>query len=127
MGCVHGQLKQDLLAGTDLFVLPSRIDSFGIVYLEAWTYGIAVIGCHAGGVPEVIDDGQDGLLVGYGDVTALASAIETLIADPERRRWMGTRGRAKVEAHYTWDRIYQVFLGACQEVLAERSESGQAG
>jgi len=121
MGPVHGQLKQDMLAATDLFVLPSRIDSFGIVYLEAWAYGVPVIGCRAGGVPDVIDDEQDGLLVGYGDVRALSSAIETLISDPDRRDSMGEHGRAKVEAFYTWDRIYQVFLGVCQEVLAEHS------
>ena len=67
LGPVRGQLKQDMLAATDLFVLPSRVDSFGIVYLEAWAYGLPVIGCRAGGVPDVIDDGQDGLLVNYGD------------------------------------------------------------
>jgi len=127
LGPVHGQLKQDMLAATDLFVLPSRIDSFGIVYLEAWAYRVPVIGCHAGGVPDVIHDGQDGLLVGYGDVPALSSAIEALLSDPDRRHSMGERGRAKVETNYTWDRIYQVFLGVCQELLTERSAGAKAG
>jgi glycogen(starch) synthase len=121
VGPVHGQLKQDMLAATDLFALPSRIDSFGIVYLEAWAYRVPVIGCHAGGVPDVVDDGRDGLLVGYGDVPALSSAIETLLSDPDRRRSMGEQGRAKVEARHTWDRVYEAFLGVCQELLAERS------
>jgi len=125
MGPVHGQLKQDMLAATDLFALPSRIDSFGIVYLEAWAYRAPVIGCHAGGVPDVIDDGQDGLLVGYGDISALSWTIETLLSNPDRLRSMGKLGRAKVEACYTWDRIYQVFLGICQAVLAERSADGE--
>ncbi len=105
-----------MLAATDLFAMPSRIDSFGIVYLEAWAYGVPVIGCRAGGVPDVIDDGQDGVLVDYGDEAGLATAIEGLLADPERRRAMGRQGRAKVEAHYTWDRIYRGLAAVYQEL-----------
>jgi glycogen(starch) synthase len=116
LGRVGGQLKQDLLAATDLFVLPSRVDSFGIVYLEAWAYGAAVVGCRAGGVPDVIDHGADGLLVEFGDVAGLAAAIQGLLADPERRRAMGARGRAKVEARYTWDRVYDGLLAIYQDL-----------
>jgi glycogen(starch) synthase len=116
LGLVGGQLKQDMLAATDLFAMPSRIDSFGIVYLEAWAYGVPVIGCHAGGVPDVIDDGQNGVLVEHGDEAGLAMAIEGLLADPERRRVMGRQGRAKVEAHYTWDRIYRGLAEVYQEL-----------
>jgi glycogen(starch) synthase len=118
LGAVGAQLKQDMLAATDVFALPSRVDSFGIVYLEAWAYGLPVIGCQAGGVPEVIDEGRDGLLVGYGDVAGLAVAIEGLLADPERRRAMGRQGRAKVEAHYTWERIYQGLLAVYEGLVA---------
>jgi glycosyltransferase involved in cell wall biosynthesis len=117
MGPVGGQLKQDMLAASDLFAMPSRVDSFGIVYLEAWTYGLPVIGCHAGGVPDVIADGQDGLLVPFGDRASLASTIGALLADPDRRRRMGQRGRAKVEAHYTWDRIYQGLRTVYEELV----------
>lgn len=124
LGPVGGQLKQDLLAATDVFALPSRIDSFGIVYLEAWSYGVAVVGARAGGVPDVIDDGQDGLLVDYGDVDGLAGAIDGLLADVDRRRTMGARGRAKVEARYTWERIYHG-LAAVYHELAARPEGGQ--
>jgi glycosyltransferase involved in cell wall biosynthesis len=106
LGPVFGRDKQDLLAATDVFALPSRIDSFGIVYLEAWAYRKPVIGARAGGVPDVIDDGQDGLLVEFGDVEGLAEAIEALLGEPERARTMGRRGRAKVEARYTWAHVY---------------------
>ncbi len=116
LGVVGGQLKQDMLAAADLFAMPSRIDSFGIVYLEAWAYGVPVIGCHAGGVPDVIEDGRDGVLVDYGDEAGLAVAIEGLLADPERRRAMGLRGRTKVESHYTWDRIYGGLAAVYQEL-----------
>lgn len=117
LGPVLGQDKQDLLAATDIFVLPSRIDSFGIVYLEAWAYGKPVIGARAGGVPDVIEEGQDGLLVTFGDVADLATAIETLLSDPSRSQAMGQRGRNKVEVRYTWDHIY-ARLRAVYEQLA---------
>lgn len=116
LGPVSGQPKQDMLAATDLFVLPSRVDSFGIVYLEAWAYGLPVIGCRAGGVPDVIDDGHDGLLVDYGDVRGLAAAIDMLLADSDYRQAMGRRGRAKVETRYTWDHVYRTLLDTYQEV-----------
>jgi glycosyltransferase involved in cell wall biosynthesis len=118
MGPVGGQLKKDMLAATDLFVLPSRVDSFGIVYLEAWASGVPVIGCQAGGVPEVIEEGHDGLLVPFGDKVSLAAAIEVLLADADRRRTMGERGRAKVEARYTWDQVYYRLLAAYEELVA---------
>lgn len=111
LGPVTGRDKQDLLAATDIFVLPSRIDSFGIVYLEAWAYGKPVIGARAGGVPDVIEDGVDGLLVDFGDVTGLSRAIVELLTDPAQAKMMGRRGQAKVKAHYTWDRI-------CYQLLA---------
>lgn len=122
MGAVGGQLKQDMLAATDLFALPSRVDSFGIVYLEAWAYGVPVIGCRAGGVPDVIDDGEDGLLVEFGDPVGLAAALETLLVDPGRRRAMGQRGRSKVENHYTWEHIYQRLAAIYEEVVAQSAQ-----
>jgi glycosyltransferase involved in cell wall biosynthesis len=117
MGVVSGQLKQDMLAGTDLFAMPSRVDSFGIVYLEAWSYGVPVVGCRSGGVPDVVEHGQDGLLVPFGNQALLALAIESLLDAPERRRAMGQRGRAKVEAHYTWDSIYAKLRATYQDLL----------
>jgi glycosyltransferase involved in cell wall biosynthesis len=125
MGPVSGDVKQDMLAATDLFAMPSRVDSFGIVYLEAWTYGVPVIGCDAGGVPDVIDDGQDGLLVPFGDPAALASAIETLLADPQRRQAMGQRGRAKVQALYTWDQICQRLQAVYSDLVPSHLERHQ--
>jgi glycosyltransferase involved in cell wall biosynthesis len=123
LGPVQGQLKQDMLAATDVFAMPSRVDSFGIVYLEAWAYGVPVIGCRAGGVPDVIDDGQDGLLVPYGDPASLASSIQTLLADPDRRRAMGQGGRAKVQARYTWDRIYRGLRAVYEELASTPSHN----
>jgi glycogen(starch) synthase len=99
-------VKRDALAAADVFAMPSRTDSFGITYLEAWCYGVPVVGARAGGVPDVIADGQDGLLVPFGDVAAIAAAIERLLRDHELARRLGESGRAKVLRELTWDRIY---------------------
>lgn len=111
------QLKRDALAAADLFALPSRTDSFGIVYLEAWWYGVPVIGARAGGVPDVIDDRQDGLLVNFGDLAGLEQAIGALLADQDLARRLGAAGCAKVAREYTWDRVYararQVYAEVC--------------
>jgi len=117
LGPVLGESKQDLLAATDIFVLPSRIDSFGIVYLEAWSYSKPVIGARAGGVPDVITQGEDGLLVDFGDVDDLAVGIATLLDDSEKARSMGQRGREKVENHYTWEQICETLRGVYEHVV----------
>jgi glycosyltransferase involved in cell wall biosynthesis len=107
LGFVDAQTRRDALAAADVFVLPSRTDSFGIVYLEAWCYGVPVIGAQAGGVPDVIDHGTNGLLVPFGDVAALAAAIGRLLHDRELARAFGAAGRAKVQRELTWEHKYQ--------------------
>jgi glycosyltransferase involved in cell wall biosynthesis len=104
LGHVVGEAKRDLLAATDVFCMPSRTDSFGIVYLEAWAAGHPVIGAAAGGVREVIRDGEDGLLVPFGDAAAIARAIERL-SEPETAARMARNGRKRALREYTWDAV----------------------
>ncbi|HEU5100862.1 MAG TPA: glycosyltransferase family 4 protein [Roseiflexaceae bacterium] len=117
------QVKRDALAAADLFVMPSRTDSFGIVYLEAWCYGVPVIGARAGGVPDVIDDGRDGVLVQFGDVAAIAGAIERLLRDHEEARRLGEAGRAKVLRDLTWQRIYAQVRGVYDQVIRDKGRT----
>jgi len=119
LGFISAEEKRDLLAATDLFAMPSRTDSFGIAYLEAWCSGIPVIGAWAGGVPDVIADGEDGLLVPFGDLPALTNAVRTLLDDRALAAALGERGRQKTLERFTWDhvfaafaRIYDTLLGA---------------
>ncbi len=100
-------VRRNALAAADVFALPSRTDSFGIVYLEAWCNGLPVIGARAGGVPGVIRDGVDGLLVPYGDPTALAAALDRLLRDAALRRQFGVAGRVRALGEYTWDAVYE--------------------
>src|SRR5205085_6694843 len=103
LGFISDQDKRDLHAAGQVFCMPSRTDSFGIVYLEAWLNGVPVIGARAGGVPEVVSDGIDGYLVPFGDVASLANRIQILIERPELAHAMGQAGSRTVLAEHTWD------------------------
>lgn len=119
LGRISNEEKQDLLAALDLFVMPSRIDSFGIVFLEAWLYGKPVIGSKAWGMADVIAEGKDGLLVPFGEPTELARAIGRLLADPEQRLKMGAHGKAKTLAEHRWEQKYQTVLKVLSDLVSQ--------
>jgi glycogen synthase len=112
--------KQAYLERATMLVLPSRVDSFGMVFLEAWSHGKPVIGARAGGIPGVIDDGRDGLLVPWGDVGALSDAIAYLLTHPDRAREMGEAGQMKTNERYTWSAVWTAVERIYANVLAER-------
>jgi glycosyltransferase involved in cell wall biosynthesis len=121
LGFISDEDKKDLQAAGSVFCMPSRTDSFGIVYLEAWLNGVPVIGARAGGVPEVISDGVDGYLVDFGDVAALANRIELLLRRPEAAHALGEAGRRKVLAEHTWDHKIARIVELYREASRERS------
>ena len=112
--------KPDLMAACDVFVTISSAESFGIVYLEAWACGKPVVAGRIGAVQSIISEGHDGLTVEIGNAPQLADAIVTLLEDEDLRRTMGRNGRAKVQAHYTWD-IVTAKLHAVYEQVQRRS------
>ncbi len=97
--------KPALLAASDIFVLASGHESFGIAFIEAWACGKPVIGARHGAIATLIKDGKDGLLFDYPHAASLAQAILTLLDDPSRGRQMGAAGRAKVLAQFTWEKV----------------------
>lgn len=99
--------KPDLFAVCDVFVTVSRVESFGIVYLEAWASGKPVIGSQTGAVQRVIDEGNDGLLTPYGDVNQLSGAILSLLNDEGLRTRLAQNGYKKVKTEYSWNVITQ--------------------
>ena len=111
------QAKRDALAAADVFAMPSRTDSFGIAYLEAWCYGLPVVGARAGGVPDVIADGRDGLLAPFGDSAATATAIGRLLNDRALAARLGASGKAKVLRELTWEQIYAKVRAVYAELL----------
>jgi len=93
----------------DVFCLPSVQEAFGIVFLEAMASGLPVVATRAAAIPEVVPDGQAGLLVPPGDVEALAAALTTLLREPTRRAAYGARGQAHVR-QYDWGVVAERFL-----------------
>jgi len=89
----------------DVFVLPSRYEPFGIVMLEAMACALPVVATLAGGPATVIEPGRTGLLVDPTDTDTFAAALTELIEDPDKRNTCGRRGRAIVEAAYSWEII----------------------
>ncbi len=117
LGNISEQQKHTLLQQSALLAMPSRVDSFGLVYLEAWRYRKPVIGARAGGVPAVIDDGVNGLLVPFGDVDALKTSIARLIADAPLAQRLGRAGHQKLREKYTWSTVYQEIAALYERVL----------
>jgi glycosyltransferase involved in cell wall biosynthesis len=123
--------KPDILAAADLLVHPTGLESFGLIFLEAWACGKPVIGVRQGPIASVIDEGQNGLLCPYADPQNTATAILTLLADPARSRRMGEAGRQKVLADHTWeiftDRLRQTLNEVVADYQANRRSSTSAG
>lgn len=96
--------KAAILDSLDVFASPSGYESFGLTFCEAWANAVPVVGCRQGAVPAVVDDGENGILVGYKNPAELAGALSELIASRALRRRLGEAGRAKTRACFTWDR-----------------------
>ena len=95
----------DLLNAMDIFVLPSYSEGVSLALLEAMAAGRPVIATAVGGLPEVVTDGDTGLLIPPRDADALAQALERLLADPAWARQLGANARDHVREHYSLERL----------------------
>lgn len=125
LGFTDEATKKDAFAACDVFVMASSAESFGTVYLEAWLHGKPVIGAAAGGVPDVVSAGRDGLLVRFGDSVELAEAISLLLADAELRYRLGDAGRRKVLDDFTWDAVFGRLAQVIDPLLVRDNGSSQ--
>jgi glycosyltransferase involved in cell wall biosynthesis len=112
------------IAALDCLVLPSRTtprwkEQFGRVLAEAMSCGVAVVGSSSGEIPRVI--GNAGTMVEEGDADALTRALRTLAHDPARRSELGVRGRARVLAHFTQEKVVSDTLGFYRALLGVRA------
>jgi len=99
-------------------VIPSLEEGFGIPAAEAMGCEVAVVASDAGGLPEVVENGVTGLIVPRGDSKALAQAIGSLLADPQRRTRMGQAGRERALRLFDWDRSAEQFEEIYREVAS---------
>jgi glycosyltransferase involved in cell wall biosynthesis len=120
LGAVTEEAKQDMFAAADVFAMPSRTDSFGIVYLEAWLHRKPVVAARTWGVSDVVRDGQDGLLVPFGDAPALAAALGYLQDHPAEAAALAARGDEKVRGMYTWEHRYAPVRDLYNRLAGER-------
>ena len=96
-GWLDGDAKARALARAQIFLLPSTSEGLPVALLEAMAHGRAIVASRAGGIPEVMTDGVDGVLVPPGDALRLAEAVRELAADPDRRAALGAAARARTE------------------------------
>ena len=122
-----------VLAASDVFVCPSVYEPLGIVNLEAMAVGLPVVGSATGGIPDVIVDGETGLLVPIEQVqdgtgtpidparfeADLAERLTTLVTDSEAAKVMGEAARRRVEEHFAWEAIAQRTMDVYNWVLAQ--------
>ena len=122
-----------VLAASDVFVCPSVYEPLGIVNLEAMAVGLPVVGSATGGIPDVIVDGETGLLVPIEQVqdgtgtpidparfeADLAERLTTLVTDTEAAKTMGKAARRRVEEHFAWEAIAQRTMDVYNWVLAQ--------
>ena len=116
---VTGYLRQEdrlaWIASCDVLALPSRLDCFGIVLLEAWALGKPVVGCYSGAMPDLIRDGSRGFAVPFGDRQTLAHRLRILLGSPGLRAGMGQRGRRMVMEKHTWQAVSDRFYSRLAE------------
>ncbi len=113
-----------LQKGFDLFALSSVTEGMGSVLLDAMAMGQAIVGTRAGGIPEVVVDGDTGVLVPVRDARALAAAIVELLKDPARRAALGAAAQARVQLHFTAGRMVQRILDAYGQLVGTPRATG---
>ena len=117
LGSVQHSQVPALLNGCEIFVLPSRQEPFGIVVLEAMAAGKPVVATRVGGVPEIVTDMKDGLLVEPESPGKLAHAVKLLLSEPDLMQRLGRNGRETVKKRFSWRRVVNRYVEAYQTVL----------
>jgi glycosyltransferase involved in cell wall biosynthesis len=106
-----------VLPCVQMLVHPALMEGLGVALLEAAAAGLPIIATRAGGMPEIVRDGENGLLTPPGDVQALVKALEAMLGDPQRSRRMGRRGREIVAEQFSIDAMVDGNLAVYRSLL----------
>jgi glycosyltransferase involved in cell wall biosynthesis len=108
-----------VLACSDVFILPSATESFGLAALEAMGHGVPVIASRVGGLPEVVRHGVDGYLESVGNVEAMAADVLALIGDEGKRRAMGQSARERALTTFAEGPVVDQYEALYRKVLGQ--------
>ena len=117
-GWVSGDVKQRLLNSSDIFILPSYTEGLPISLLEAMSYKLPIISTPVGGIPEIVKDGENGLLIEPGDYEAMYNAINIILNNNELRKNMGMTSYKQVRPHLpesvseSLEHMYKILLNS---------------
>ena len=124
---IHFIGKQDnvneLLPLADLMLMPSEMESFGLAALEAMACSVPTIGTRVGGVPELIEDGHNGLLFNVGDIDSMSTAAIALLGDQQRLEAMARAGRKTAQDHFCASRVIPLYEDYYDRVIARTASS----
>ncbi|WP_275658269.1 glycosyltransferase family 4 protein [Vibrio sp. Isolate25] len=123
LGWVSGQHKLDVLQRTQIYCLPSYNEGFPMGVLEAMSAGIAVVSTYAGGIPDAIANGKEGLLVDAGDADALADALIELLNNQEMNQYYTQNAKQKFDEHFSVQAIIPQVQRIYDAVLIQRSRA----
>ncbi|MBN1266394.1 MAG: glycosyltransferase family 4 protein [Anaerolineales bacterium] len=112
----RGKIRS-LYEEADCFILPSRLESWGDVLLEAMAYGLPCIGVNDEAMADIIVHEETGLLAVPGDVNSLTNALEVVLTNPAAQEKYGRAGRRRVEAHFTWENVIERMKPKITEVF----------
>jgi glycosyltransferase involved in cell wall biosynthesis len=115
----HSSAVHDYLRRSSLLVIPSRIEAFGMVAIEAMQAGKPVVACRTGGLLDIVVHGKTGLLIETDDHIGMASAIVNLLKNPGLANSMGMAGRSRVEEHFTVRKMTASFADFYTGLLRE--------
>ena len=111
----------DCLAAADVFVLPSDWEGNPLSVMEAMASGLPVICSAVGGIPELVQTGQEGVLVPPGDAESLAAAMRLMLENPQARREMGAAAHVRAVSQFTLERMVRQYDGLYRSALRSRS------
>ncbi len=119
MGYLRGERLSRAYASADIFVFPSRLETFGLVVIEAMAAGLPVVAARVGGVSDIVSEGVNGYTFDSGDTAMLLEGVRRIASSRDNRRWMGRQARAYAETQ-SWDTIMDEVIEVYASLIAEK-------